>query len=270
MSMDRYGTGVMDAASGTAIIRTGQVGIVTPDAVLLELEVADYGSRLAAKLLDLLIQALALTAVALAMGLANRLLGGLGDTLNVVILIGAAFGAVVVYPAVAETLGRGQTIGKRAVGLRVITIEGGPIRFRHAATRAALALVDVYPGGLLASVSMLADRRCRRPGDLAAGTIVVRERGATEAPTPLWFQAPAGWEAYVADLPAVNLTSAQYEVIRSFLLRAPDLTVAARANLSRRLAAAVGTRLGRPLGPGTPPELWLLAVAAAWQEQMPR
>jgi uncharacterized RDD family membrane protein YckC len=260
----------MDAGSGTAIIRTGQVGIVTPDAVLLELEIADYGSRLAAKTLDVLIQAMGLGAVALIMVLISTVFGGLGETLNVVLFIVAAFVATVIYPAVAETWGRGQTIGKRAFGLRVITIEGGPIRFRHAATRAALALIDVYPGGLLASLSMLVDRRCRRPGDLAAGTLVVRERGATDAPSPLWFAAPAGWESYVADLPAVNLTSAQYEVIRTFLLRAPDLTVDARANLSRRLAAAVSARLGRPLGPDTPPELWLVAVAAAWQQQMPR
>jgi uncharacterized RDD family membrane protein YckC len=260
----------MDAGAGTAIIRTGQVGIVTPDAVLLELEIADYGSRLAARVLDLLIQSLGLGAVFIVTLLVNRLLAGLGDAVILVVVIVASFAAVVVYPALSETLGRGQSIGKRAVGLRVMTIEGGPIRFRHAATRAALALVDVYPFGLLASVSMLADRRCRRPGDLAAGTIVVRERGATEAPTPLWFTSPAGWEAYVAELPAVNLTSAQYEVIRGFLLRAPDLTIEARASLSRRLATAASARLGRPLGPGTPPELWLVAVAAAWQQQMPR
>jgi uncharacterized RDD family membrane protein YckC len=246
-------------------IRTGAVGIVTAEAVLLELEVADYGSRLSARLIDLLIQATAFLVLAVGLGFVNSVLGGFGETVSIIVVIVATFGIVFVYPTATETLGRGQSPGKKAIGLRVMTIEGGPVRFRHSAIRAAVAIVDVWPGGMLASVSMLLDSRCRRLGDLAAGTIVIRERGASDAVGAVWFPAPPGWESYVDALPVGLLTGEHYELVRNFLLRASTLTLAARANLAIQIADRVGRRMGvQPVGPT---EVWLAAVAASWQRQ---
>ena len=79
-----------------------------------------------------------------------------------------------------ETLWRGRTLGKAALGLRVVTVEGAPVRFRHAAIRATLGLVDFFAHVRRArcSRSLLLTRRSQRLGDLVAGTIVLRERTA--------------------------------------------------------------------------------------------
>ena len=262
-------TGITAARTGVGS-RTGVIGIVTPEAVLLELDIADYGSRLAARAIDFAIQAVSFTILALVFQLAGLLLGSFSTAVAIVILVIASFGVLFAYPALGETIGRGRTLGKKAIGLRVITIEGRPIRFRHAAVRSAIGVIDVLPGGVLASVSMLVDKRCRRLGDLVAGTVVVRERGAADGVAAVWFPPPPGWERYVAELPVAAMTAEHYELVRSFLLRAPNLTLSARADLGARLAHQISMVLGRPLGPGTPPELWLSAVAAGWQQTMSR
>jgi uncharacterized RDD family membrane protein YckC len=246
---------------------TGSFGLVTPEAVLLELEVADYASRLAARTIDALIQAAALAVVGLVMAVINAAGAGLGQTFVVVVLAVTGFAVLIVYPIAFETLGRGRTIGKRAIGLRVLSDAGGPITFRHAAVRGVLAVIDVLPGGILATLSMLVDRRCRRLGDLAAGTVVVRERRGSAPTQAIWFPIPPGWEAYAAALPVVQLTSAQYELIRRYLLRVNDLTIDARASLGHRIATEVAGRLGVPVPAGHPPEVWLQAVLAGWQRR---
>ena len=108
---------------------------------------------------------------------AKRILTSLTFLLTFVVLWG--------YPTVMETLWRGRTIGKIALGLRVVTVEGAPVRFRHAAIRATLGLVDfLLTSGAGAVVSVLMTHRSQRLGDLVAGTVVLRERTGLRAPSP--------------------------------------------------------------------------------------
>ena len=86
---------------------------------------------------------------------------------------------IVGYPLVIETLTRGRTLGKLAMGLRTVRDDGGPIRFRQALVRALLEVVEVWAlFGSPALISSLASARGKRLGDHLAGTYVVRERGA--------------------------------------------------------------------------------------------
>ena len=83
----------------------------------------------------------------------------------------AVFGSALVltYHFLFE-IARGQTIGKRAVGLRVVMADGSPVTVRAASARAVLRSLDCTGAGLL--VYMLSRGRRRRIGDYAAGTIV--------------------------------------------------------------------------------------------------
>src|SRR5207237_9106266 len=87
------------------------------------------------------------------------------------------------YPAVLETLAGGRTLGKLAMGLRVVRDDGGPIRFRHALTRALVATALEWPGLLLVPVTWLAslwlllvNPQGQRLGGLLAGPTVIPER----------------------------------------------------------------------------------------------
>jgi hypothetical protein len=170
------------------------------------------------------------------------------------------------YPAAFETMWRGRTPGKAALGLRVVTIEGGPIRFRHAAIRSILGLVDKYLfTGMVGVVALLLTRRNQRLGDLVAGTIVLRERSGAGTPTAVRFDPPRGLEAFVASLDVARLGHEDYGTIRSFLLRAASLPPGARQHLAAQLAAPLVDRLQVTPPPGLPPEVFLVCVAAAHQ-----
>jgi len=81
------------------------------------------------------------------------------------------------YYIVFETLWAGQTPGKRVAGTRVVRLDGGAAGFREAAVRNLVRFADFLPLGYGVGVAvMFADRHTRRLGDLAAGTVVIREQ----------------------------------------------------------------------------------------------
>ena len=153
-------------------------GVVTPEAVVLEFETAGVGSRLLAKLLDLIIEFVATFVIFFVIG---RIFRDSGEAFAIIVVVLTIFGVLFAYPAVAEGFFDGRTIGKAAVGLRVVTDEGAPISFRHAVVRTLVGLVDFWipPGGAVAVLTVMLGSTDQRLGDLAAGTIVLRERTAS-------------------------------------------------------------------------------------------
>ncbi|HEX2026575.1 MAG TPA: RDD family protein [Nitriliruptorales bacterium] len=245
-------------------------GIVTPEAVLLDLDTASVGSRAIALLLDLILMAVAGVALVLAVVGMDSAAGDAGAgwvavTLALMLLLGVQFG----YPIAFETLWHGRTPGKAALGLRVVTAEGGPVGFRHAAIRAAFGIVDFYVSfGAVAVISALLSPRDQRVGDLAAGTVVLRERTGREAPQVVRFTPPAGLEGYVALLDVSTLTPRVYGAARAFLRRAPTLPAEVRAGLAGQLADELVRRVRPPAAPTEiDAETFVRCVAAAYQRR---
>jgi uncharacterized RDD family membrane protein YckC len=244
--------------------------LVTPDAVGVDLDVATVGSRAVAFLLDLLILAAGLLVMSLAgslfaaQGLTSVVGPGswLGAALVLLLLFALFFG----YPIAFETLRRGRTPGKAALGLRVVTVEGAPVALRHSAIRALLAVIELY--GLLgapAMISSLVSSRAQRLGDLTAGTMVVRERRAARTPVAERFVAPGGLEGYTAQLDVSGLGSADYVTVRDTLRRSTDLPEPARSDVVVGLARTLLDRV-RPAPPeGVDARTFLRCVAAAIQ-----
>ena len=99
--------------------------IVTPEAVLLDFEVAGLASRLLSRLIDSVVLLGAFWAFSIGL---NVVQFGLGPVATVVV---ATVGIVAIffgYPIFTETRMQGRTVGRRALGLRAVTNEGGPIR----------------------------------------------------------------------------------------------------------------------------------------------
>lgn len=240
--------------------------VVTPEAVPLELPLASVGSRFLAILVDWTIQVVALVLVLVAGGVATSA-GGVDDRGVIPALAYVAvFLAIFGYPVGFETLRRGRTPGKAALGLRVVTREGAPVRFRHAAIRAALGLVDfALSAGAAAVVSVMVSRDSQRLGDLVAGTVVVRERSGLKAPAPVDFSVPVGLETLAATIDPAGLSPSDYATVRSFLLRSPSLPQPARERIAADLAATVASRVRAPVPPDVTPERYLRTVAAVRQ-----
>ena len=240
--------------------------IVTPEAVILDFETAGVGSRTIAKLLDLFVQLAAFFAVVMVVGVGIGSAGG-GEAVAAVVIAISVFLILFGYPAIAETLWNGKTLGKAAMGVRAVTREGAPIRFRHAAVRSVIGLIEVYALSFIAVISATASRNNQRVGDLAGGTIVIRERSADRHAVSLAFYVPAGYETYAQSLDVSSIDARQYQVIRSFLTRVLQLSPEARMAMALRLANPVAVELDHQPPAGIGPELFLVCVAAAYQQR---
>jgi uncharacterized RDD family membrane protein YckC len=243
--------------------------MVTPEAVALEFRTANLGSRILAYLIDMAVVTAGIFAGLFAVAL-------LGQATAVVVPDWVPLTIVLVllpswwlgYFIAFETLWRGRTLGKAALGLRVVTREGAPIRFRHAAIRALLGLVDfAIASGFFAIVFILLTRDNQRLGDLVAGTLVLRERSGLAAPAPVSFTAPPGLESYAATLDTSRISTQEYQAVRTFLLRAASLPPGPRSALALQLANPLAGRLRPPPPAGISPELYLHCVAAAYQQR---
>ena len=168
------------------------------------------------------------------------------------------------YPALFETLSRGRSLGKLALGLRVVSDDGGPERFRQALMRALMAVLEIWLTlGFLALVTSLLSSGGKRLGDIFAGTFVITERlpgrRGTTAPMSALPPALAAWAA-TAELSALDDATA--ETARQYLSRYYDFTAATREEFGRRLAAAVAAQVTPPPPPGASPPDYLSAVLA--------
>ena len=234
--------------------------LVTGEAVLLELRLAKLPSRAVAEILDLLVllaMFLGLAAVGSVSGLSGTLDGAAGTALSLVVTIGILVG----YPVLFETLSRGRSLGKMAMGLRVVRDDGGPIHFRHALVRGLLAVFEVYiTFGVVAIITSLVSVQGKRVGDYLAGTVVVRERVPNVAAPMIVMPPPlATWAATLelSRLPDHLALSA-----RQFLSRARDLSVDVRHTMGSQIAYEVSKHVAPAPPPGCPPEPYLAAVLA--------
>lgn len=245
----------------------GDAGLVSGEAVELDVRAARIGSRVLALMLDVLVQlALALVLVLTAAvafanlptGIVDEALAGGAATVGLVLVL-------VGYPVLCERLNHGRTLGKMAVGLRVVSADGAPVGLRQSLTRALVGVAVEWPGLVLPLLSwvagvavMLSDRRGRRLGDLVAGTLVVHTRTATAwRPVPTAVPVLVGW-AYTLDLS--RLDDGLALAARQYLARVHHLAEPARGRLGRGLWAEVSAVTTPPPPPGMPESVYLAAV----------
>ncbi len=228
--------------------------ISTPEGVQLELPLAHLGSRFVAIAIDLLIGAVALAIAILATLAAG---GGLAAS---IVATTALLVFYIGYQVVFEVFGGGRTLGKRAVGLRVVTDGGTAVGLRASLIRNVLLLLEGLPTSYLpATVSVLASRNNQRLGDHAAGTLVVREaKRAKVAPAPLRAIEPERYATW--DVSGVG--EAESGAVRSFLERRAQLQPGARRALAQQLAQRLRPQVAGAR-PGLDDETFLEYFAAA-------
>jgi uncharacterized RDD family membrane protein YckC len=239
--------------------------VVTGEAVVLDVPCARFPSRMIAIIIDMTVQVI----------LIGMILGILIGTahLNAAWLAAVAVATLILvlvgYPTAFETLSRGRSLGKLALGLRVVGDDGGPVRFRQSLWRAGAALVEIWAfTGAPALICSLLSARGKRIGDLFAGTFVIQERLPRRPglPAPLAVVPPplAGW-AQALELSGLSDQTA--EQASSYLRRFYELTPTARDEFGRRIAAAVAAQVTPAPPPGTPPAAFLSAVLAVRRQR---
>lgn len=252
---------------------TGETRFVTGEAVHLDVRVARLGSRVMARLIDLLAQVACYWALSTLFGLLlvlaslARLVTLDGAAAQVATLLLPLILTLVVFPVVQETASRGRSAGKLILGLRVVRDDGGPITFRHSLTRTLVAVATDFPGLILPPVTwlvtvwtMVASPRSKRIGDHAAGTVVIHER------TPSawgWVpQMPPGLATWANTLDLTGLDDELALSVRNYLARNRAIREPARTELGHRLAREVAAVTNPPPPPNTAGWAYLAAVHA--------
>ncbi len=221
-----------------------RIAIPTPEGVTLQLTLAGLGSRAVTGAVDLVFKGV------LVLALLIVVLGAVGEE-GALVIVPAVGLTMVLYDVLFETLGGGRTPGKRMGGLRVVRAGGRPIDLTASMIRNVLRFVDGMPLGYVPTiVSIAVTRHNQRLGDLAAGTIVIRDRREIDreqprsaVPAPAMAGASAGaragasWD--VSAVPAADLAT-----VRAFLERRHGLAREPRARLAAQLDGALRPRVG--------------------------
>jgi uncharacterized RDD family membrane protein YckC len=205
--------------------------VATPERVAFEYTIAGLGSRFMAQAIDVLI----LVAVFLVLTIGVAVLGAFGGgNFFLLVYVILSFALFLLYFPVLEGVWGGQTVGKRALRLRVLGDRGEPVTVTQVAIRNLLRLVDFLPFFYgVGIVTLFIQGGSKRLGDFAAGTVVVRDRERIrlkdlvgEAPPPLpavapqpaasiWAQPPgAGVPAASAPVPALSVPTPYEDAAR--------------------------------------------------------
>lgn len=225
-----------------------RIKVETPEHIVLELELAGLGSRVAAALFDqvMIIVFLLLTFwggfLLLAPLISSEADAATGIMLALFILVW--FGITWGYYALFEGLAGGRTPGKRRLGIRVVMESGHPITFTAAIARNLLRLVDFQPGNSYAIGLLLIffQKHHRRLGDLVAGTIVVRDQAEDISLAPLDIETPPD----IVDLGPPVLSEDEFRLLKQFMSRLDRLPSETRVRFARQLATRFADRIARP------------------------
>ena len=260
-----------------------QLSIETPELVAIEMPLAGIGSRFIAVLIDTLIWVLAMAVLSVlfwlvrpGIGAFSRLSAQWAVAVYVLVFFLLNWG----YFTLFEAFWGGRTPGKRIAGIRVIQRSGRAIGLLESMARNFIRYIDQIPFFYaVGMIAMFATKQHQRLGDLAAGTLVVRDR-AEEAPlesemglrtfTAPLFHAESPQEAplpFLLDAAGLaRLSAGDLEVLESFLARRLDLPPEAREKLAQRIAEAVRAKSGLETPADTDEETFLEVVARQYRD----
>jgi uncharacterized RDD family membrane protein YckC len=261
-----------------------QLNIDTPELVSIEMPLAGIGSRFIALLVDYLIWGAGLV-VLIVLGIAllpalhtfNRISAQWAEAIVIFIVFVVNWG----YFTLFEAFWNGRTPGKRVAKIRVIQRSGRSIGLVESMARNLVRYVDQLPFFYAVGViAMFVTRQHQRLGDLAAGTLVVRD---SEPDSPLWAdtgsrtftaqifqQAPIPEPHTTVILPAMSvakLSSMDLEVLEGFFARRLDMSLATRQALAERIASAIRAKSGLEMPAGASVETFLEAIARQLRDQ---
>ncbi|MBI1967709.1 MAG: stage II sporulation protein M [Gemmatimonadetes bacterium] len=223
-----------------------QHGVETPEHVEVRLELAGVGSRTAAMALDLLILFVAGVGLSIVLGVAQVWRQAAGApaswAMAIVLLVGGS--SLLGYFALFEALNGGRTPGKQILGIRVVMDTGRPVTSIAAVVRTLVRLIDCFfpgapflPGFFLIAFS----KSNKRLGDMAAGTIVIRDR-----PTDWTLGAVAGPAAEEPiETGPPELTEDEFRLLDRFLARMNELDPAIQVRMTQELVRRFEQRVPR-------------------------
>lgn len=189
------------------------VRITTSQNIELDYELASLGERILAWLLDALI--ILAYVLVLSLGIFSSVTSRDGEVFFMILLL-----PVFLYSLLSEILLNGQSVGKKILKIKVISLDGGSAGFAQYLLRWVFRLVDIsLTSGLGAIITVAVTDRAQRIGDLVAGTTLVKTVPRTSLQETLYVPQPEQVQDYKVRYPEViNLADADMQLIKEVIL----------------------------------------------------
>ena len=236
--------------------------LVTGEAVALDVRPASVILRAAGTMIDWIAYVGFFLLVAL---LVTVLFGdSIDEALAQALAIGGLVFSLLVVPMLVESVSHGRSLGRWAIGARIVRDDGGATGLRHSFIRALMGVIEIFLtfGGLAVTCALL-NSRSKRLGDLLAGTYSQHER--VPRFTEPTFALPAELAPWAATVDVARLPDRLARRVAQFLRQAHQLSPTTRVRLAESLAAEVAPFVS-PLPP-VPAELLLIGVAERSEER---
>lgn len=237
--------------------------LITGEAVALDVRAAGFMLRAAGALIDAALSVVIALVLILILATASATTG-MDEAAIQAFSISIIVFSLIVVPTAVELLSRGRSLGKLAIGARIVRDDGGAIGFRHAFIRALVGFFEIYMtfGGGAALVGLL-NSRSKRIGDMLAGTYSQHERVPRVAEPVVGMPEPLLAWAAVADVG--RMPDRLSRRIAQFLAQAQKLTPPSRMRLAGELAGEASAFVS-PV-PDVDPLMFLYGVAAVRRDR---
>jgi len=238
--------------------------VLSGEAVAIDVQPLSFFMRALGALIDMLVSwALFLLFLWLRMWLLGA--GIIDGSIDGIMNVTAIVVCFVVVPIVIELALRGRSLGRLAVGGRIVRLDGGAAGFRHAFIRALIGVLEIYMTfGAVAILAGAFTARSQRLGDMVAGTYSQRVRTPRLVPlAPVMPQSLTGW-AQVADV--ARMPDRLARRVSQFLQHAERMSPPARARIAHELVVET-SRYISPQPVAAHPEQLLIAITVLRRER---
>ncbi|MDA8234831.1 MAG: RDD family protein [Clostridia bacterium] len=243
--------------------------LMSPEKINYSFNLAGLGSRFTAYLIDSLIQMVLggffLIIIIFAAAAASPGEGGQAAA-GIIILIVLVF-LMYGYSIFFEAIWNGQTPGKKVMKIRVIKANGGAVTFVGVLIRNIMRIIDSLPMAYAVGIiALLASKKSQRLGDMAAGTMVIKEV-AQEAPQTVKFtEKEFPWSGKIK-LRIQGVTEDEFAILKSYLLRRDHLDEGAYQTMAEKLTGLFAAKMDVELKEIEDRQQFLEQVAAAYQNK---
>ncbi len=238
--------------------------LITGEAVILQLRPTSFVLRSAGGAIDFLVYSIGNFLIGWGLG---SLVSALGADDAIQRAVGIVVGVIglVVIPTAVELVTQGKSLGRLAVGARIVRDDGGAIGFRQAFIRSLVGLLEIFAtaGGLAVLIALL-NSRSKRLGDLLAGTYSQQER-ISGTPTPV-FGVPYQLSEWSRTADVARMPDPLARRVSQFLAQAGGMTPQSRDRHARDLANEVSVYVS-PIPTGAQAEMFLAAVSVVRRER---
>jgi uncharacterized RDD family membrane protein YckC len=250
-------------AERPAIVDIHQDEVLTGEAVALDVQPLGYFLRALGVLIDMVLGVVVLLLFAWGVGWLlsmDAVDPAVVPILTIVVLVLV----MVVIPTVVETTTRGRSLGRLAVGGRIVRVDGGAAGFRHAFIRALVGVFELwFTVGAVAALVGAFTPRSQRLGDLLAGTYSERTRTPRLPDVNLGIPPILAEWAAVADV--ARLPERLSRRLAQFARSAVNMEPSARARVAASLAQEAAEHVS-PV-PAVDDETFLIGVVAVRRER---